>query len=384
MGFFDRFFNKETPPAPRKRRNRVSSKLERLGVSRVRMDMTNLNRAAENALDPNNSDRSTLLDIYERTVKDGQYIAEHDKAVAYLITEPFVITNKKTGKEDQEKTKLLERPWFTNFLKIALDVEFWGYTLLEFQQQDSNGEFLDVIVFPRHHVRPFEKTITKYPDETGGLPYGGTETAWFLLEMGDANVLGKLESISVEMIWKTFARSDWSEYNERYGKPFVIYQTDTDSQTEMDEAFEMAQKFGSDLVGVTGTDEKLDVISVASKEACENFKQMAISCDEYIAKMVNGQTGTSDVKAWAGSAEVHERVLTEFTKSRMKRIQNDINYKLIPFLTAHGYPLNDCEFGFYTLMNKSDNTVDNKSYNADKPSKFNKDNPEDNLLGFFA
>ena len=150
------------------------------------------------------------------------------------------------------------------------------------------------------------------------------------------------------------------------------------------EAFEMAQKFGSDLVGVTGTDEKLDVISVASKEACENFKQMAISCDEYIAKMVNGQTGTSDVKAWAGSAEVHERVLTEFTKSRMKRIQNDINYKLIPFLTAHGYPLNDCEFGFYTLMNKSDNTVDNKSYNADKPSKFNKDNPEDNLLGFFA
>ena len=255
------------------------------------MDMTNLTAApAENALD-RNSDRSTLLDIYERTVKDGQYIAEHDKAVAYLITEPFVITNKKTGKEDQEKTKLLERPWFTNFLKIALDVEFWGYTLLEFQQQDSNGEFLDVIVFPRHHVRPFEKTITKYPDETGGLPYGGTETAWFLLEMGDANVLGKLESISVEMIWKTFARSDWSEYNERYGKPFVIYQTDTDSQTEMDEAFEMAQKFGSDLVGVTGTDEKLDVISVASKEACENFKQMAISCDEYIAKMVNGQTG---------------------------------------------------------------------------------------------
>ena len=76
--------------------------------------------------------------------------------------------------------------------------------------------------------------------------------------------------------------------------------------------------------------------------------------------------GTSDVKAWAGSAEVHERVLTEFTKSRMKRIQNDINYKLIPFLTAHGYPLNDCEFGFYTLMNKSDNTVDNKkSDNAD-------------------
>ena len=63
MGFFDRFFNKETPPAPRKRRNRVSSKLERLGVNRVRMDMTNLNRAAENALDPNNSDRSTLLDI---------------------------------------------------------------------------------------------------------------------------------------------------------------------------------------------------------------------------------------------------------------------------------------------------------------------------------
>ena len=363
----------ETAPTPRRKHKRYSDSILKMPPNRVRMQMDTLSNAALAALDPEHSDRSRLLDMYENTVKDSQYIAEHEKAVAFLITEPFEVCPVGTGEGDKERTLLFQRPWFTHFLTIAVDTEFWGYTLAEFGQQDAQGEFLDVSVFPRHHVRPFEKQITRYPDEYSGIPYGGNETEYFLLELGEADRLGKLESITVEVIWKTFARSDWSEYNERYGKPFIIYHTDTGDEKERDRAFEMAQKYGSELVGVVDTDESLDVIDVASRASAQNYSELAKACDENIAKMMNGQTGTSDVKAWAGSAEVHERVLTEFTKARMKRIQDIINYRLFPFLTAHGYRLEGYEFQFYGLRSKQENTVDNKSLNepvfSDKPGR---------------
>ena len=384
-GFKRLFQAKQEPePVPRRKRKRYSESLRQLPPNRVRMQMDTLSKATLAALDPEYSDRSRLLDMYENTVKDSQYIAEHEKAVAFLITEPFDVCPTGTENADKERTGWFQRPWFTHFLSIAMDTEFWGYTLVEFGQQDARGEFLDVSVFPRHHVRPFERQITRYPDDYHGIPYGGHETEYFLLELGTAKELGKLESITVEVIWKTFARSDWSEYNERYGKPFIIYHTDTGDENERDRAFEMAQKYGSELVGVVNTDESLDVIDVASRASAQNYSELAKACDENIAKMMNGQTGTSDVKAWAGSAEVHERVLTEFTKARMKRIQDIINYRLFPFLMAHGYRLEGYEFRFYGLRSKQENTVDNKSLNEPNTVRRNNRNPENHALGFFS
>ncbi|MCD7838844.1 MAG: hypothetical protein LUG65_08030, partial [Clostridiales bacterium] len=87
--------------------------------------------------------------------------------------------------------------------------------------------------------------------------------------------------------------------------------------------------------------------------------------------------------AWAGTAEVHERVLTEFTKARMKRIQALINYKLFPFLILKGYPLKGYEFRFYELKYKKENTIDNKSYAEPSPAKEN-EKGESEVLGFFG
>ena len=145
----------------------------------------------------------------------------------------------------------------------------------------------------------------------------------------------------------------------------------------------MAQRFGSDLVGVIGDGEDLQVTAVASKESSDNFRGMADFCDDQIAKMMNGQTGTSKNGQWTGTAEVHERILTEFTKARLKRIQDIVNYRLFPFLIYHGYKLKGYEFKFFALKDKKENTVDNKSYNQPNPSRDN-DNDQQGVLNFFG
>lgn len=375
-----------------KKPGRKSALLNRQAPGRATMEMRQLAEAAANAIDPQCPDRLQLLDIYFQTWKDSQVVAEHEKASAFLTTEPFDVCKEGSETADKKRTRLFCRPWFNRFLTLAMDTEFWGYQLVEFGEQDEKGEFTDVSVFPREHVRPFEKQICVNPWDREGIPYEGQETAFFLLPLGEPEDIGKLESIAREVIWKTYARSDWSEYNERFGKPFITYKTDTDSEEEREKCMQMAARFGSDLVGVISDGEELNVTAVASKESSDNYKGLAAFCDEQIAKMINGNTDTSQNGAWTGTAEVHERILTEFTKARLLRIQNIINYRLFPFLIGHGYKLQGYELRFYGLRSKKENTVDNKSYDEPQPAKYNepgrKDEPdpdgEDGFLGFFG
>lgn len=348
---------KTTPKKGRKKVDRKSKSLVKQPLDRVKMEIGDLTKAVENALDPVNSDRTDLLTMYENSWKDSQVIAEREKAESYLITEPFEVLEGETM--NKEKTKLFERPWFTHFITIAMYTDFWEYTLAEFQEQDEKGEFTDVKVFPRKHVRPFERQIVINPTDREGISYEGNEYDFFLLPLGDPDNPGKLESITREVIWKTFARSDWSEYNERFGKPLLDFAIDTNNEEEVREKTEMAANFGSNGWMVRDIEEEVNIVQIASRASAENFKDMALFCDDQIAKLMNGQTGTSDEKSFVGSAEVHERVLDKFTEARLKRVQDIVNYKLLPFLQYHGYPITDkTSFSFPSLKRKAEGTSD--------------------------
>ena len=320
------------------------------------MEMDNLISAVDDALDVENSDRTTLLNIYTNSWKDSQVISEREKAEAFIISESFEVLENENMSE--EKTKLFQRPWYEKFVTLALYIEFWGHTLAEFQEQDENGEFVDVKVFPRRHVRPFEKLLVIQPGDREGISYDGHETEYFLLELGDPENLGKLETISKEVIWKTFARSDWSEFNERFGKPFLEIATDAESDAELDEKDAMMANSGANLRMTHNKGDEFTVHQIGASDPGNNFRSKAEFCDDQIAKLMNGQTGTGDQKSFVGAAEVHERILSKFNKARLLRIQHIVNYKLIPFLIAHGYPLENCRIEYLRLRDNEDGAQD--------------------------
>ena len=94
---------------------RKSALLKRQAPTRVDMQMSNLVQAALNALDPDNSDRLNLLDIYSNSWKDSQVISEHEKAEAFFITGPFQICNEgsDTGDRDHDPGGRTKDPWET-------------------------------------------------------------------------------------------------------------------------------------------------------------------------------------------------------------------------------------------------------------------------------
>lgn len=351
----------------KKQTGRKSGLLVKQPLDRVKMQIGNLTKAVEYALYPLSSDRINLLTMYEDSWKDSQVIAEREKAESYLITEPFEVREGDTFNKD--KTKLFERPWFTHFITEVMYIDFWEYTLMEFQEQDAKGEFVDVKIFPRKHVRPYEKQIVINPSDREGVSYEGNEYDFFLLELGDADKAGKLESITREVIWKTFARSDWSEYNERFGKPLLDFAIDTSNEEEVNQKTEMAANFGSNGWMIRDIEEEVNITQVASRASAENFKDMANFCDSQISKLMNGQTGTTDEKAFSGSAEVHERVLDRFTEARLKRIQDIVNYKLFPFLKYHGYPITDKTTFCYPVLNRKTSGQPARPDEPDQPDK---------------
>jgi len=354
---------------PEKRQSKILSKTP---DDRIKMEMSTLNTAVEEALDPTNPNRSDLLLIYAKAWKDAQVIAEREKAESFIIAEPFEVLE--NGNASEDKKKLFERPWFESFLKIALSIEFWGHTIAEFQEQDENGEFLDVKTFPRKNIRPFEKLIVQNPTDREGIPYEDDLYDFFMIEMGDPSSLGKLEPISREIIWKNFSRSDWSEYNERFGKPMLDFAIDTDDEKEIERKEEMARNFGSNLYMLRDVNEEVTIHQFSVAAAGENFEKSARFCDEQIAKMMNGQMGTSDEKSFVGAAEVHERILSTFNKARLKNIENLVNYELIPFLTYHGYPLVNCQISYPVL--KKSNSPASQQDSLSQLNKKKKDQPD--------
>ncbi len=85
--------------------------------------------------------------------------------------------------------------------------------------------------------------------------------------------------------------------------------------------------------------------------------------NESISKIINGTKGVGEEQAWVGTAEVNEQVLNDFTKARLRRISNHINYVLFPFLVRYGYPLADCtyEWVLEEKANKLADTEDEKN-----------------------
>ena len=80
---------------------------------------------------------------------------------------------------------------------------------------------------------------------------------------------------------------------------------------------------------------------------------------------------------------MHTAIVIAIADLRVRGIQDIVNYRLFPFLVAHGYKLDGYEFRFYGLKDKKENTVDNKSYDEPNPAKRN--NPdEDRAIGFFG
>jgi SPP1 gp7 family putative phage head morphogenesis protein len=359
MAIFDIFRNK--PAAylsiqPQKKK-RLSEQVTNAPVDRVTMQMTNLRQAVEEATDVNNPSINNLILYYDNAMRDSHVRSQVTVSKNMVLAAPFALG--KDGKDSEEALKLLRRPWFEKFVSFAIDAEFYGYSLIEFGEK-KDGEFQDCKIFPRRHIKPKGRMVLANPGDITGFPYADKLNEFFLVEVGDVESLGTLELVCREVIWKNFARVDWSAASERFGMPFVFMKTRLDDDAEVQKRARMLSNMGTKGWAIGDLEDEIEFIETSKSDFYKIYAENAKYCDEQISKLINGQTGTSDEKAFVGSAEVHERILDNYTDARLRMLTNIINYELIPFLVFHGYPLDGMQFRFTELDPKEKKTTEEK------------------------
>lgn len=346
MGFKDIFFRTKPQAVAAKRKGRMSEELIEAPIDRVKMEMGNFRTAVEEAQDISAPKYENLILFYDNAMKDTQVLTQTRTAYNLILAAPFVLSQ--NGKDNPELTERLQTPWFESFLLHAFEAELYGYSLVEFGQL-IDGQFETCKLFPRRHVNPARKEILVTPGDDKGYPYYDELYQLGLLDVGDPKSLGTLELITREVIWKNFARSDWSAASERFGMPFLFMKTNLDDKTEVNKRALMLSQMGTKGWAIGDLDDEIEIKETTKSDFYQIYEKNARYCDEQISKIINGQTGSADQKAFVGSAEVHERILNEYTDARLRQLTTIVNYELLPFLIYHGYPLKGCKFRFTEL-----------------------------------
>ena len=342
--FFTLFGKKSPQLASPNGRKRLSAQLNNYTRPRVELGLEVLDTAVRAAEDVMYPDYTRLWALYDKITKDSHLRSQMRTAIYTVISAPWELTG--------ANADLLQKEWFVQFLKSALSAEFYGHVLIEFGQI-VDGQFLDCHTFKRQHILPVSGEIVQMPGTRYGVPYRENLHGYFLVEVFGDETLGTFESAAHEVILKSYGRSDWSRGSERFGQPFLVVKTSTQDETEIDRMEEMARNFGSSGYMILDEDDNVELKESSRSDFYKIYDAQIRYADESISKLINGQTMTSDNGSSLAQGQVHERILNEYTRARLRNLQAVVNNKLLPFLRYHGYTISpSAKFEFVELCEK--------------------------------
>lgn len=368
-----------TPPAPEKLsyaevRSGKSSLRRSVKVKNYRFEMylKTLRTAIDSAEFEDRPDRRLLYQIYHQCLEDDQLVAQIRTAQFNVEMSPFCI--ERNGEVDEATEELFRKPWFFDLIRIAVDTELYGHSLMEFLFT-RDKQVSKVLLIPRVHVRPEEMygDVLLEQSDIKGIPFRSGPLAKSCLEIGDGYNLGLMKQLAKLVIRKAYANKDWDRSNESFGMPFIALKTASRDSAELDSKENFLRNFGTNNYGIFDDQDEIDLIEPISRTGGGHltFEKLIEKLDTAIAKLINGQSGTSEEKSYVGSAEVHERQQNKYTLGRLNRIEQYINFTLFPFLLSKGYPLVDCKFRFKDLLVKDEDldTDDTPTDQTDKSKK---------------
>lgn len=372
MGFFTNIIplrlSKQTQQTPVQAlitsKKRASYAVKPPPPRQISYEINDVKMAITTATMPEKADRARLIAIYDYIMQDAHLSSQVRVAIDKVISEPFALY--RNGKPDLEASKMLESSWFEELVNHIIEAEFYGFSLAELYV--NNDMSIEETLILRQCVQPDLRLLL--PDGTIHgriIPYGDSLDELSLIQFGAPLDLGVLQKAAYNVLWKFYARSDWSRASEKFGMPVLWIQADTNQDAELDRLEQKAAGFGSDGYIVTQAGDKVNIVERTGQDIHKIYLENIRYCDEQISKLINGQTGTSDTKAWTGSSEVQERLLEDINYARMRRVKYAINNQVLPYLIKKGFAqLAGLEFDYRTI----------KEPKTAKPAPEVKDTPE--------
>lgn len=323
----------QPPPQPDAKK-RASQSIRTLPRTNVSYQIQDVKTAIDMALNTLMPIRKKLTLIYYYIMQDSHLSSQIQIAIQKVLAEPFSLYDK-NGNKLEEDSRIIQSSWFEQLMTNILEEEFWGFRLVELVVNPDKTVDLEVI--PNENVCPeWEIIWLTEPFQNPNIIYAGLTDEFNLMFFGRPNNFGVLQKAAYNVIWKYYARNDWSRASEKFGMPILLIEADTNNDEELDRLEAKAANFGSDGYFVAQSGDKPQIIERKGQDMHKIYMENINYCDEQISKLINGQTGSSDEKSFTGAAQVHERLMEDITFWRMRKLRSAVNDIVIPYLQKRG------------------------------------------------
>lgn len=283
------------------------------------------------ATDSENPDRSSLRTLYENLMLDNHLASVIDSRILFCQRSSFKIVDA-SGTENEELSKLFERTWFEDLVKLILFSRFQGCTLIELFDIDELKELAEVNEIPLGYFNPKKGIISKTPGEAKGWDYKEGNMANYYMQVGKDKDLGMLAQLAPIVLAKKLGLGSWLDFIEKYGVPPLFITTDREDDGRLNQLFEAAQNFKSNHFMVGRGNEKFEVPSISSNNPSGAFDPLIERANSEISKRILGGTGLTDEKGFVGSVEVQFKLAKDRFESDKLMIKYVMNRMVFPRL----------------------------------------------------
>lgn len=299
--------------------------------------------ARAEAMDVYNPRRVMLTDLYEDIELDAFiHGIVHNKRIFKISNKPFKIVNK-AGEEQKDKTALLSHQWFNDFLKLAMQSRFYGYSLVYFWDWKANGEVGESILVPRRHVIPQKRVWTKMQYDITGFDYTKPPYNSYMIGIGKEDDLGLYEKAALLYILKKHSWQSWDEFEERFGIPIPIVKTATGDKKVLDSIESWLRDLSTGSYGIVPEGGELEIVETGKTDSYQVFYRKIELAQKELEILFTGQIRETNLSGTYGKEKVKDDEAQELINDDKTFIANMINDKLIPLLRANGYPFTDEE-----------------------------------------
>jgi phage gp29-like protein len=298
--------------------------------------------AAENVERPN---RTLLYNLYNELILDADWIKEAGNRASDLKSTKFNLVDA-SGKIDEEKTKLLKKPWVYDLIDYYMETIHWGHSLLQIGDIVDN-EINDITLINRYHIKPEKGLfIVKQGDEKGVL-YRQDESVFnWLIEIGRSKDLGILNACAPHILYSRFAQSAWSEYCEIFGMPLRIGKTNTKDDESLQRMEQMLINMATASYGILDESEEIEFVQSNGGKG-EVYDNLMKVCTAKIAKIISGAVkGEDSANGSRSKEEVSAETTDKRSSSDKEAFESYMTFKLFPKLIKLGYPLEGYELKF--------------------------------------
>jgi hypothetical protein len=334
-------FNK---PQPQKANIRKTIDFEQQ-LQRVRQDAQKFNIALQAAESPMYPNRFLLMQTYQQIWLDAQLQSAVLQRKSKILCKKFMVCGP-DGEVDEIKTAYFNQKWFYDFQSMALDSIFWGFSLVQFGPV-VNDKYTYTELVPRIYVVPeFSLVRSNTATVTDGKHFDESPYNNWCIGVGEKKDLGLMMYLAPYVIWKKNAMAAWAEFAEVFGSPIRIGKTDVRDELTRKNMENMLRNMGVASWAVLDLNDNIELMQASRTDAYAVFDKMVERCNSEISKIILGQTGTTDEKAYSGSANVHEGVAAMISKQDTLKMQFIIENQLVPMMIKNGFDLSGCTFKY--------------------------------------